>query len=335
MKTKQTQRKKTATVRAKASRVSSRTKATKPLARVKSAKTVVRAKKATNKVRSHAKKTLVPTAANDYRPHLIRAHGLTIVLAIALVAHLTYSFITTGTISVLGRAAEIQTVDLLSNTNKERASAGLGELVINEQLSQAAFLKAQNMFSEQYWAHVSPSGTQPWKWFGDVEYNYSYAGENLAKNYPSAQATVSAWMNSKTHRENILKGEYVDVGFAVVDGELEGKDTTLIVALYGAPVTEVKSVAEGAVFSASAVASESPTPIAYFGSALRVLSPVTVAVLGLFAIVAVVAATAHQYRRQLPKAWRKSWRSHYGLFVIAGMVALGLTVVAVMGSGSI
>ncbi len=290
-----------------------------------------------SRVKNHAKKVLVPHKANEFRPHLIRAHGLIAVLVIALVAQITYGFATTGHLSVLGRVSNIQTAELLTDTNVEREAAGLEDLQLNDKLSQAAFLKAQNMFSEQYWAHVSPSGTQPWKWFGDVEYNYSFAGENLAKNYPTAQATVDAWMGSDTHRENLLKGEYKDVGFAVVDGELDGVDTTLVVALYGAPVTvaAVQSAGTNNVFSAPAIAAEVQTPLAYFGSALSALSPVSIAILGLLALVGLVGVAAHHYRNQLPKAWKKSWRVHHGMYTFVGMITLGILIIIATGGGQI
>lgn len=290
-----------------------------------------------SRVKHHAKKALVPHKANEFRPHLIRAHGLVAVLVIALMAQIAYGFATTGQLSILGRVSDIQTTELLADTNEEREAAGLGDLQLNDKLSQAAFLKAQNMFSEQYWAHVSPSGTQPWKWFGDAGYNYSYAGENLAKNYPTAQATVEAWMGSDSHRENLLKGEYEDVGFAVVDGELNGVNTTLVVALYGAPVTvaAVQSASANNVFSAPALAAEAQNPLAYFGSALEALSPVTIAILGLLAVVAIVGVTAHHYRNQLPKAWKKSWRIHHGMYTFVGMIALGILIIIATGGGQI
>lgn len=299
-------------------------------ARSKTAKPVV------SRVRIQARRVLVPHKDNEYRPHLIRAHGLVAVLVIALVAQITYGFMTTGHLSVLGKVSNIQTTELLADTNKEREAKGLSDLTLNDKLSQAAFLKAQNMFAEQYWAHVSPSGIQPWKWFGDVGYNYSYAGENLAKNYPTADATVAAWMNSSAHRENILKREYVDVGFAVVDGVLNGENTTLVVALYGAPVTAaVAAASTQPTFSAPAVAVAAQHPLAYFGSALEALSPVTIMVLGLLGVVAIVGVAAHHYRNQLPKAWRKSWRVHHGFYTFIGMIALGVLIIIATGGGQI
>ncbi len=290
------------------------------------------------RVHRQTKEVLVPHKGNNFRPHLIRVHGLVAVLVIALLAQVAYGFVTTGHLSVLGRVSNIETVDLLTDTNKEREAKGIPALQLNNQLSQAAFLKAQNMFSEQYWAHVSPTGEQPWKWFGDAGYNYSYAGENLAKNYPTADATVQAWMNSETHRANILKKDYVDVGFAVMDGKLNGENTTLVVALYGAPVTTAAvqgTAAHVTDFSAPSVATATQNPFAYFGSALESLSPVTIVILGLLGVVAIVGVAAHHYRKQLPKAWQKSWRAHQGIYTFVGMIALGVLIIIVTGGGSI
>ena len=288
------------------------------------------------KVVHHAKRILVPHKGNAFRPHLIRARGLVAVLLIAILAQAVYSVSTTGDFQVLGRTSDIQTFDLLTDTNKERAAQNLGELQLNDQLSQAAFLKAQDMLANDYWAHTSPSGVEPWKWFGDTGYNYSVAGENLAKNYPTADATVAAWMNSPSHRENIMNGKYVDVGFAIVDGTLEGRATTLVVAFYGAPVTfaAVEGVTAAPVtFTTPAL--QGLNPAEYFGTALRSLSPVTVAILGLLAVVAIVGVAAHHYRTQLPKAWKKSWRLHHGMYTFVGTLVLGALIILATGGGSI
>jgi len=278
----------------------------------------------------------VPHKGNSYRPHLIRVHGLVAVLIIAILAQTVYSITTTGNFQVLGRSSDIQTFDLLTDTNKERATQGLGDLTLNNQLSDAAFLKAQDMFKYDYWSHTSPTGVEPWKWFGDTGYNYSVAGENLAKNYPSADATVAAWMNSPSHRENILNGKYVDVGFAVVDGTLEGRATTLVVAFYGAPVTFAAvqgSTATPVTFSTPNL--QGSNPAEFFGTALQSLSPVTIAILAVLAIVAIVGVAAHHYRNKLPKTWKKSWRLHHGMYTFVGTLVLGVLIIVATGGGSI
>jgi hypothetical protein len=51
-----------------------------------------------------------------------------------------------------------------------------------------------------------------------------------------SDGVVTAWMNSPTHRDNILKKEYTDVGFAIVNGVLNGEETTLVVQMFGKPL---------------------------------------------------------------------------------------------------
>jgi uncharacterized protein YkwD len=290
------------------------------------------------KVRTHLKHVLVPHKGNHFRPHLVRLHGITVVLVLAVFMQLAYGFVSSGRMEVLGRVSSISASDLLGDTNKARAQSSLPALKVNTVLSSAAFSKAKDMFTNNYWAHVSPSGVTPWKWLGDAGYNYDVAGENLAKNYPTAQATIDAWMASPTHRANMLNSTYRDIGFAVVDGTLDGRPTTLVVAYYGTPAAaavEGAKDAKPAVVYAAPVEQGIGNPLTYFGTALQSLTPATLGTLGLLAIVGAVAVAAHQYRNKLPVAWRRSWKSHHGMYILAGTVGLALVIIFATGGGSI
>jgi hypothetical protein len=279
---------------------------------------------------------LVPHKGNHYRPHLLRLHGMTAVLVLALCMQLVYGYFTAGRVEVLGRVSHISVSELLADTNAARKEAALPELKANESLSQAAFLKAKDMLANNYWAHTSPGGTTPWKWLADTGYNYDVAGENLAKNYPTADATVNAWMDSESHRANILNNKYQDIGFAVVDGLLDGRDTTLIVAYYGSPASGVAAGTEDErVVYAPPINNGVGNPLTYFGTALQSLSPATLGALALFAVVGLVAVLAHHYRKKLPASWRKSWKLHHGMFTLAGIVGLALVMVLATGGGQI
>jgi len=100
----------------------------------------------------------------------------------------------------------------------------------------AAQRKAENMFQENYWSHYSPDGKTPWDFILGTGYRYEYAGENLAKNFLFSNGVVDAWMNSATHRDNLLKKEYTEVGYAIVNGVLNGEQTTLVVQEFGKPM---------------------------------------------------------------------------------------------------
>lgn len=138
-------------------------------------------------------------------------------------------------LNILGFATDIRVSELLDDTNTERSKVGLQQLKYNDVLSKAALKKANNMFSENYWAHISPSGKTPWDFILGENYKYTYAGENLAKDFQKSKSVVSAWMASPTHKENILNSHYSEVGFAIVNGKLQGKETTLVVQMFGTP----------------------------------------------------------------------------------------------------
>ena len=290
------------------------------------------------KVRSYLKHALVPHKGNHYRPHVVRLHGITVVLVLAVFMQLAYGFVTSGRLEVLGRVSSISASDLLTDTNTQRENSSLPGLRVSTALSSAAFAKAKDMFANNYWAHTSPTGVTPWKWLGDAGYNYDVAGENLAKNYPTAQATVDAWMASPTHRANIMNTKYQDIGFAVVDGMLDGRPTTLVVAYYGTPATAAVEGAKDAkptVVYAAPVQPGIGNPVTYFGTALQSLTPATLGTLALLTMVGAVAIAAHQYRNKLPVTWRRSWKLHHGMYTLAGTVGLALVIVFATGGGSI
>lgn len=112
---------------------------------------------------------------------------------------------------------EILTAEqIVHQANADRERYGLPTLQVSQTLSQAALAKAQDMLSNNYFAHVSPNGTKPWFWFSSMGYNYSFAGENLAVGYSDAAELQSSWMASPKHRANLLSPQYTEIGIGIV-----------------------------------------------------------------------------------------------------------------------
>jgi len=91
------------------------------------------------------------------------------------------------------------------------------------------------MASKGYFAHYSPSGLSPWYWFTKAGYSYKKAGENLAVNFKDSDDVVRAWMNSPTHKANIVKEGYTEIGIGIAEGVYQGKKATFVVQLFAAP----------------------------------------------------------------------------------------------------
>jgi hypothetical protein len=177
----------------------------------------------------------IPREHNNFRAKAIHLHSLATYLLILIGLSFFISYNPDAN-NVLGYATDINVNKLLELTNAERAKQNLPPLQYNDQLAVAAQNKANDMFARDYWAHYGPDGTTPWSFILSTGYKYEYAGENLAKNFLFSDGVVQGWMNSETHRENILRPEYTEIGFAISNGVLNGEETTLVVQMFGTPL---------------------------------------------------------------------------------------------------
>lgn len=175
----------------------------------------------------------LPHHTNNHRPKVLHHHSLFVLCAVLIMLSLAVHSLPREYPAVLGVTANITVEDLLKITNQKREEKGLAPLKLSPELSQAAGQKAQHMYNKNYWAHVAPDGTTPWVFIKNSGYEYLYAGENLARGFTSAPDVVEAWMNSPTHRDNMLSKNYEDIGFAIQSGSLTGSDTVLVVEMFG------------------------------------------------------------------------------------------------------
>lgn len=126
---------------------------------------------------------------------------------------------------------------VIQQTNMQREKYGLPPLRESPDLNRAALLKAQDMISGQYFAHLSPSEEGVTDLAKIVGYEFIAIGENLALgNFQNDEALVQGWMDSPGHRANILSLQYLEIGAAVLKGDFEGKATWLAVQHFGLPL---------------------------------------------------------------------------------------------------
>jgi uncharacterized protein YkwD len=109
--------------------------------------------------------------------------------------------------------------------NQQRAANGVGPLVANPALSSASTGYSQRMVAEGFFAHVSPDGGTLVERLTAAGYlgddNAWVVGENIGWGQASLatpRSMVDAWMNSPGHRENLLSGDYTEVGLGLALG---------------------------------------------------------------------------------------------------------------------
>lgn len=303
------------------------------MAKQKTKKTKIVNKKA--RVKKSLKHWLIPHKGNKYHPHIIRWQGLALTAAVSLTTHLVYGYVSTGHFAVLGKSVTISTSQLQTLTNQNRVENGLNALELDSRLSAAATKKAEDMITNNYWSHNSPSGASPWYWIDQAGYSYSVAGENLAKNYGDAEAVMAAWMSSSTHRDNILNPRFTSVGFAVGQGVIDMKINTVVIAYYASPISEGAAVKGATTNLPSDIATTTSynNPLIYAGGLIKNLSPATIGLLLVIMTMIIVASLSHLSKDYLPSGVRKSWKRHHGLYKAVGLSVVA-TIIIVMSSGS-
>jgi hypothetical protein len=187
-------------------------------------------------MRRHLKNYFIPHPGNDHQPHFLRDASIGVVVAIVCVVTIASGLLLVPSIATkLNYLATILPAVLVAETNASRVEVGQNELMTNATLAYAAQLKANDMAEKGYFAHVSPDGTTPWYWIQKAGYAYSDAGENLAVNFVDSEEVHNAWMNSPTHRANILRDGFTEIGIATASGMYNGRPAIFVAQYFGKP----------------------------------------------------------------------------------------------------
>lgn len=129
--------------------------------------------------------------------------------------------------------------DAIALMNRERTDRGLPPLIQNDSLTTAASAKLKDMERKRYFAHTSPEKRTPWSFIEAAGYEYRFAGENLAIHFKDPGSEHVAWMRSEKHCQNILDPRFREVGVAVGKIFFEGRETMLVVSMFGTKSQEV------------------------------------------------------------------------------------------------
>lgn len=218
-------------------------------------------------MRRHLKNYFIPHQGNDHQPHFLRDTSIGVIVAIVCVVTIISGALSIPSIATkLNYLATILPTVLIAETNASRVEVGHNELTTNATLAYAAQLKANDMAEKGYFAHISPDGTTPWYWIQKAGYSYSDAGENLAVNFFDSEEVHNAWMNSPTHRANILRDGFTEIGIATASGMYNGRSAIFVVQYFGKPRPTLVQVT-----------SVTPTPVATPASSVVPTSSVAAA----------------------------------------------------------
>ena len=175
----------------------------------------------------------VPSAGNGHRPRALRPKSLITYATVALLVKAAATGFLFFTYPTPASLSAIVTERMIGLINEARTEAGVTTLAPSQLLTEAALAKGTDMIDRDYFAHDTPEGKRPWQWIDRSQYDYVYAGENLAMDFVSAEVVQAALMQSPTHRKNIVNPKYKELGVAVLHGEINGRETILLVEFFG------------------------------------------------------------------------------------------------------
>jgi len=131
--------------------------------------------------------------------------------------------------------------NIINLTNKERINLGIPPLTANQLLSKAAYDKGKAIIASQTFQH-NIEGKKFSTWIKEAGYEYAYVGENLAIDFNTSEGAVKAWLESPSHRKNLLNDKFREIGIAVIEDQFENKNTKLIVQIFGTSIYPASSV---------------------------------------------------------------------------------------------
>lgn len=180
---------------------------------------------------------ILPSKENNYKSLLLQSNMLLYFVVIILTLRIGVALISINIPQNIF-FADITKASLENFANQTRKAMGLPALLKNSKLDYAAQMKAENMIANNYFAHTSPSGITPWFWFSKAGYDYKHAGENLAIGFYESEEVYIAWLNSSSHKANIINPKYTEVGTAVLSG-FGPNNAIIVVQEFGSPIKPV------------------------------------------------------------------------------------------------
>ena len=107
--------------------------------------------------------------------------------------------------------------EVLLYTNKYREEVGKSSLVLDDNLSLVANIRALELAYYNVFSHTRPDGSKVNKLASDLKISYKTMGENIAYGYQNSEKVTTGWKNSKGHYENMINSNYNKIGIGLIN----------------------------------------------------------------------------------------------------------------------
>jgi uncharacterized protein YkwD len=119
--------------------------------------------------------------------------------------------------------------EIAAGVNASRLANGLSPLAYNQKLGGAALKHACDMSVNGFFGHKGSNGSNSQARVRSVGYRDCTVAENLAWGFPRSAQIIGGWMNSASHRSNMLHPRVTEMGIGITTGA-EGPNWVLVLA---------------------------------------------------------------------------------------------------------
>lgn len=232
-------------------------------------------------IKNKIKKYLIVHVDDNATPRLLKIEVLSLFLALIAISQIVlFSSFGTKIISTIVpgyNGAAVLPAILAVETNEYRGENNVKELALSPLLAAAANMKAADMAKRSYFSHIGPDGEKPWEWIKKVGYGYTYAGENLAIQFTESRDVTNAWINSPTHRANLINEHFTETGIGTAEGIFDNKPTTFVVQFFATPDGRSYSQKIDTHFDTPAISTSTATVITTTSTSTSTTTPATLA----------------------------------------------------------
>jgi hypothetical protein len=137
--------------------------------------------------------------------------------------------------NILG-SQKVEPEDVIKYINFERTKRSIKPLRTNTTLALAAQNRADVIIRHQNFSHQDPyENIELATILPKLQYHYLYASENIGMGGLSGEDFVNGFMNSKSHRENLLNPDLLETGVGISTGPYKQYYVNIAVQLFGIP----------------------------------------------------------------------------------------------------
>jgi uncharacterized protein YkwD len=124
----------------------------------------------------------------------------------------------TQIISNKPKSADLRELELavFNEINNVRQQYGVHPLRWDDQVAEVARKHSEDMAKRNYYGHVSPEGKHPQDRMNENHVD-CFVGENILSPFitDSVQNMINSWLNSKGHKQNLLRVDYDKTGVGI------------------------------------------------------------------------------------------------------------------------